>query len=81
MPSLRSVGSSRPQSFITRDAHDTSRAQPYSGKSTISVDAVQRANGITPSGAAMPTAPVVVCISLPVMDLNLSILLMKERKF
>lgn len=81
MPSLRSVGSSRPQSFITRDAHDTSRAQPYSGKSTISVDAVQRANGITPSGAAMPTVPVVVCISLPVMDLNLSILLMKERKF
>ena len=62
MPSLRSVGSSRPQSFITRDAHDTSRAQPYSGKSTISVDAVQRANGITSSSAALPTAPVVVCI-------------------
>ena len=62
MPSLRSVGSSRPQSFITRDARDTSRAQPYSGKSTISVDAVQRANGITSSSAALPTAPVVVCI-------------------
>ena len=62
LPSLRSVGSSRPQSFITRDAHDTSRAQPYPGKSTISADAVQRANGITSSSSALPTAPVVVCI-------------------
>ncbi|RLM73744.1 ankyrin repeat and SAM domain-containing protein 6-like [Panicum miliaceum] len=68
MPSLRSVGSSRPQSFITRDAHDTSRAQPYSGKSTISV-AVQRANGITPSGAAMPTAPVVKEVPQTVTEL------------
>ncbi|PUZ47531.1 hypothetical protein GQ55_7G173000 [Panicum hallii var. hallii] len=69
MPSLRSVGSSRPQSFITRDAHETSRAQPYSGKSTISVDAVQRANEITPSGAAMPTAPVVKEVPQTVTEL------------
>jgi len=69
MPSLRSVGSSRPQSFITRDAHDTSRAQPYSGKSTISVDAVQRANGITSSSAALPTAPVVKEVPQTVTEL------------
>lgn len=62
MPPLRSAGSSRPQSFITRDAPDTSRSQPYAGKSTISVDTVQRTNGITPSNAALPKAPVMVCI-------------------
>ncbi|ONM16863.1 Sterile alpha motif (SAM) domain-containing protein [Zea mays] len=58
MPPLRSAGSSRPQSFITRDAPDTSRSQPYAGKSTISIDTVQRTNGITPSTAALPKAPV-----------------------
>ncbi|CAL5068301.1 unnamed protein product [Urochloa decumbens] len=58
MPPLRSVGSSRPQSLITRDAHDISRTEPYSGKSTISVDTVHRSNGITLSSAALPTAPV-----------------------
>jgi len=62
MPPLRSAGSSKPQSFITRDAPDTSRSQPYAGKSTISVDTVQRTNGITPSSAALPKAPVMVCI-------------------
>ncbi|CAN6239756.1 unnamed protein product [Urochloa humidicola] len=72
MPPLRSAGSSRPQSLVTRDAHDLlrpqslvtrdahdlSRTEPYSGKSTISVDTVQRANGITLSSAALPAAPV-----------------------
>jgi len=62
MPPLRSAGSSRPQSFITRDAPDMSRSQPYAGKSTVSVDTVQRTNGITPSSAALPKAPVMVCI-------------------
>jgi hypothetical protein len=61
MPPLRSAGSSRPQSFITRDGPDTSRSQPYAGKSTISVDTVQRTNGIIPSSAALPKAPVMVC--------------------
>ncbi|KAG2572639.1 uncharacterized protein LOC120642350 [Panicum virgatum] len=69
LPSLRSVGSSRPQSFITRDAHDTSRAQPYPGKSTISADAVQRANGITSSSSALPTAPVVKEVPQTVTEL------------
>uniref|UniRef100_K3Y880 SAM domain-containing protein n=1 Tax=Setaria italica TaxID=4555 RepID=K3Y880_SETIT len=58
MPSHRSAGSLRPQSLITRDAPDTSRTQTYAGKSTISVDTVPKANGITPSSAALPTAPV-----------------------
>ncbi|PWZ41780.1 hypothetical protein Zm00014a_002352 [Zea mays] len=58
MPPLRSAGSSRYQSFITRDAPDTSRSQPYAGKFTISIDTVQRTNGITPSSAALPKAPV-----------------------
>lgn len=62
MPSLR-AGSSRPQSLITRDVPDTSRNQTYAGKSTISVDTVQRANGVTQSSAALPAAPVKVCIS------------------
>jgi hypothetical protein len=65
MPSHRSAGSSRPQSLITRDAPDTSRTQTYAGKSAISVDTVQRANGIIPSSAALPAAPVMVCICTP----------------
>ncbi|XP_066345243.1 uncharacterized protein [Miscanthus floridulus] len=69
MPPLRSAGSSRPQSFITRDAPDTSRSQPYAGKSTISVDTVQRTNGITPSSAALPKAPVLAEAPLTVTGL------------
>ncbi|XP_066345234.1 uncharacterized protein [Miscanthus floridulus] len=69
MPPLRSAGSSRPQSFITRDAPDTSRSQPYAGKSTISVDTVQRTNGITPSSAALPKAPVMAEAPLTVTGL------------
>ncbi|OQU81725.1 hypothetical protein SORBI_3006G110300 [Sorghum bicolor] len=69
MPPLRSAGSSRPQSFITRDAPDTSRSQPYAGKSTISVDTVQRTNGITPSSAALPKVPVMAEAPLTVTGL------------
>jgi hypothetical protein len=62
MPSLRSAGASRAPSHTTRDASDTLRSQPYTGKSTISVDTVQRANGITSSSPAPHKAPVMVCI-------------------
>lgn len=62
MPSLRHVGSSRAPSHATRDAPETLRSQSYVGKSTISVDTALRANGITASSPAPPTAPVMVCI-------------------
>ncbi|AQK44142.1 Sterile alpha motif (SAM) domain-containing protein [Zea mays] len=69
MPPLRSAGSSRPQSFITRGAPDTPRSQPYAGKATISVDTVQRTNGITPSSAPLPKVPVMAEAPLTVTGL------------
>lgn len=62
MPSLRSVGTERASSLVTRDAPGTLRTQPYAGKSTISIDTVQPANGVTSSGTVLPAAPVMVCI-------------------
>jgi hypothetical protein len=62
MPPLRSVGASRAPSRTTRDAPDILRSQPYTGKSTVSVDTIQRANGITPSSTAPHKAPAMVCI-------------------
>lgn len=81
MPPLRSAGSSRPQSFITRGAPDTPRSQPYAGKATISVDTVQRTNGITPSSAPLPKVPVMVCICTSSHIPNSSMLLRKHRAF
>ncbi|KAL6650865.1 hypothetical protein ACP70R_009790 [Stipagrostis hirtigluma subsp. patula] len=58
MPSVRSVGPARAPNRTTRDAPDTLRTQQYACKSTISVDTVQTANGITPASSALPTGPV-----------------------
>ncbi|XP_062184965.1 uncharacterized protein LOC133888656 [Phragmites australis] len=70
MPPLRSVGTSRAPTLTTRDAPDTLRTQPYAGQPTILVDTVQRANGITPSSAALSTAaPVVTEVPLTVTGL------------
>ncbi|VAH33225.1 serine/arginine repetitive matrix protein 1 isoform X2 [Triticum urartu] len=58
IPSLRSVGTTRPSSHITRDAADTLRThQPYEDSSTIGIDRGQQTNGITQSGRR-PTSPV-----------------------
>jgi hypothetical protein len=69
MPSLRSAGASRAPSHTTRDAPDTLISQPYTGKSTISVDTVQRANGITSSSPAPHKAPVMTEVPLTVSGL------------
>ncbi|KAK3144543.1 hypothetical protein QOZ80_4AG0314540 [Eleusine coracana subsp. coracana] len=68
MSSLRPLGSSRAPSHTARDAPETLRSQPY-GKSTISVDTVPRANGITSSSPAVPTAPVMTEASQTVTGL------------
>lgn len=62
MPPIRSAGTSRTSGLITRDAPDALRTQPYAGKSTISIDTTQPANGVASSATVMPTAPVMVCI-------------------
>ena len=65
IPPPGSVGATRPSNHITRDVPDTLRArQSYEGKSTILLDTVQPANGISSSGTRLPTSPVLVCISL-----------------
>ncbi|KAL6845769.1 hypothetical protein ACP4OV_024344 [Aristida adscensionis] len=69
MPSVRSVGSTRAQNLSTRDTPDTLRTQQYACKSTISVDAVQTTNGITPSTAALSTGSVMKEVPLTVTGL------------
>ncbi|KQJ83024.1 uncharacterized protein LOC100828653 isoform X2 [Brachypodium distachyon] len=70
IPPLRSVGTTRSSSHISRESPDTLRThQHYEGKSTISNDTLQPANGITPSGPRLPTAPVMTEVPLTVTGL------------
>jgi hypothetical protein len=65
IPPPGSVGATRSSSHIARDVPDTLRThQPYEGNSTILLDTVQPANGISSSGARLPMDTVLVCISL-----------------
>ncbi|EAY94457.1 hypothetical protein OsI_16227 [Oryza sativa Indica Group] len=69
MPPIRSAGTSRTSGLITRDAPAALRTQPYAGKSTISIDTTQPANGVASSATVMPTAPVMPEVPLTVTGL------------
>ncbi|KAL5215329.1 hypothetical protein ABZP36_004481 [Zizania latifolia] len=69
IPPPRSVSTSRASGLITRDAPDKLRTQPYAGKSSISIDTTQQANGVTTSATVLPTAPVMTEVPLTVTGL------------
>uniref|UniRef100_A0A0D9W5Y0 SAM domain-containing protein n=1 Tax=Leersia perrieri TaxID=77586 RepID=A0A0D9W5Y0_9ORYZ len=69
MPPVRSAGSSRPSGLIPRDTPDALRTQRYAGKSTVSIDTAQPANGVTPSATVLSTTPVMAEVPLTVTGL------------
>ncbi|XP_047067462.1 serine/arginine repetitive matrix protein 1-like isoform X1 [Lolium rigidum] len=70
IPPPGSVGATRSSSHIARDVPDTLRThQPYEGNSTILLDTVQPANGISSSGARLPMDTVLTEVPLTVTGL------------